>query len=197
MPPASRPHDMHEIQAQKQVRLSLNVLGIMAVVVPASFLEGFGLGGLCRSRRKKKMMIIITSSCSSLQPLFLTLDGWQRFFDRKWVSILLVDAWAIPEFPPGSEIGQWKLLLAYRHHGKKICCWQRCPRCRRCKRRICPPGPSRCPCCARGPSSWPGWWPWGTLWLRSQLCLNKFGASLSAKTWKVVEQKKWDGLSIR
>lgn len=106
MPAASRPHDMHEIQAQKQVRLSLNVLGIMAVVVPASFLEGFGLGGLCRSRRKKKMMIIITSSCSSLQPLFLTLDDWQRFFDRKWVSILLVDAWAIPEFPPGSEIGQ-------------------------------------------------------------------------------------------
>ena len=41
-----------------------------------------------------------------LQEACLTLDGWQRFFDRKWVSILLVDAWAIPEFPPGSEIGQ-------------------------------------------------------------------------------------------
>ena len=37
---------MHEIQAQKQVRLSLNVLGIMTVVVPVSFLEGFGYGGV-------------------------------------------------------------------------------------------------------------------------------------------------------
>ena len=36
----------------------------------------------------------------------LTPGGWQRSYDRKWVSILLVDAWAIPEFPPGSEIGQ-------------------------------------------------------------------------------------------